>query len=80
VLGGHGRHGQTAIFHRAELKTLVTLHVNEAGKGGELTHDETTIISGALELIEKKAKDAMTLLCQTFAIDVNAKLDRSWRG
>uniref|UniRef100_A0A0D9VXB7 CNNM transmembrane domain-containing protein n=1 Tax=Leersia perrieri TaxID=77586 RepID=A0A0D9VXB7_9ORYZ len=68
--------GHTALFRRAELKTLVTLHGNEAGKGGELTHDETTIIAGALELTEKKAKDAMTSLCQTFAIDINAKLDR----
>ncbi|KAL5218180.1 hypothetical protein ABZP36_018864 [Zizania latifolia] len=66
----------TALFRRAELKTLVTLHGNEAGKGGELTHDETTIIAGALELTEKKTKDAMTTLCQTFAIDINANLDR----
>ncbi|KAK3146486.1 hypothetical protein QOZ80_3BG0267030 [Eleusine coracana subsp. coracana] len=69
-------HGHTALFRRAELKTLVTLHGNEAGKGGELTHDETTIIAGALELTEKKAKDAMTPICQTFVIDINAKLDR----
>ncbi|KAG8097765.1 hypothetical protein GUJ93_ZPchr0013g36488 [Zizania palustris] len=68
--------GHTALFRRAELKTLVTLHGNEAGKGGELTHDETTIIAGALELTEKKAKDAMTSLCETFVIDINAKLDR----
>ncbi|XBH82482.1 hypothetical protein VPH35_071123 [Triticum aestivum] len=69
-------HGKAALFRRAELKTLVTLHGNEAGKGGELTHDETTIIAGALELSEKKAKDAMTPLCDTFVIDINAKLDR----
>jgi len=25
----------------------------QAGKGGELTHDETTIIQGALDLTEK---------------------------
>ena len=50
----------------------------QAGKGGELTHDETTIIAGALELSEKKAKDAMTPLCDTFVIDINAKLDRYW--
>ncbi|ONK64840.1 uncharacterized protein A4U43_C07F30530 [Asparagus officinalis] len=68
--------GHVALFRRAELKTLVNLHGNEAGKGGELTHDETTIIAGALELSEKKARDAMTPLCQTFAIDINAKLDR----
>ncbi|XP_035846025.1 uncharacterized protein LOC118492237 [Helianthus annuus] len=49
---------QIALFRRAELKTLVNLHGNEAGKGGELTHDETTIIAGALELSEKTASDA----------------------
>ncbi|GLT44249.1 hypothetical protein SLA2020_181580 [Shorea laevis] len=52
--------GHEALFRRAELKTLVDLHSNEAGKGGELTHDETTIIAGALELSEKTARDAMT--------------------
>ncbi|PKA54238.1 DUF21 domain-containing protein [Apostasia shenzhenica] len=64
-----------ALFRRAELKTLVNLHGNEAGKGGELTYDETTIIAGALELIEKKASDSMTHLSQIFSIDINAKLD-----
>ncbi|KMT17551.1 hypothetical protein BVRB_2g036920 [Beta vulgaris subsp. vulgaris] len=44
--------GQSALLRRAELKTFVNFHGNEAGKGGDLTHDETTIITGALELIE----------------------------
>ncbi|PIN17665.1 putative membrane protein [Handroanthus impetiginosus] len=70
-------HRHKALFRRAELKTLVNLHGNEAGKGGELTHDETTIIAGALELSEKTASDAMTPISETFAIDINAKLDRS---
>uniref|UniRef100_A0A5B6ZB70 DUF21 domain-containing protein n=1 Tax=Davidia involucrata TaxID=16924 RepID=A0A5B6ZB70_DAVIN len=69
-------HGHVALFRRAELKTLVNLHGNEAGKGGELTHDETTIIAGALELTEKTASDAMTPISETFAVDINAKLDR----
>ncbi|CAK9164614.1 unnamed protein product [Ilex paraguariensis] len=69
-------HGHVALFRRAELKTLVNLHGNEAGKGGELTHDETTIIAGALELTEKTARDAMTPLSETFSIDINAKLGR----
>ncbi|XVE48649.1 hypothetical protein DITRI_Ditri01bG0019000 [Diplodiscus trichospermus] len=69
-------HGHVALFRRAELKTLVNMHGNEAGKGGELTHDETTIIAGALELTEKTAKDAMTPISETFAVDINAKLDR----
>lgn len=69
-------HGHVALFRRAELKTLVNMHGNEAGKGGELTHDETTIIAGALELSEKTASDAMTPISETFAIDINAKLGR----
>ncbi|CAI9294488.1 unnamed protein product [Lactuca saligna] len=69
-------HEHVALFRRAELKTLVNLHGNEAGKGGELTHDETTIIAGALELTEKTASDAMTPISETFSVDINAKLDR----
>ncbi|KAF2320745.1 hypothetical protein GH714_030481 [Hevea brasiliensis] len=69
-------HGHVALFRRAELKTLVNFHGNEAGKGGELTHDETTIIAGALELSEKTVGDAMTPISETFAIDINAKLDK----
>ncbi|PPR98812.1 hypothetical protein GOBAR_AA21857 [Gossypium barbadense] len=69
-------HGHVALFQRAELKTLVNLHGNEAGKGGELTHNETTIIAGALELSAKTAKDAMTPLSEAFTVDINAKLDR----
>lgn len=73
-------HGQVALFRRAELKTLVDMHGNEAGKGGELTHDETTIIAGALELTEKTAAVAMTPISDTFAIDINGKLDRDLMG
>ncbi|KAI4296502.1 hypothetical protein L6164_036455 [Bauhinia variegata] len=69
-------HRHEALFRRAELKTLVDLHGNEAGKGGELTHDETTIIAGALELTEKKASDAMTPISEIFSIDINSRLDR----
>ena len=48
----------------------------QAGKGGELTRDETTIIAGALELTEKTVRDVMTPISRTFAIDINAKLNR----
>ncbi|KAH6833221.1 CBS domain protein [Perilla frutescens var. hirtella] len=68
--------GHRTLFRRAELKTLVNFHGNEAGKGGELTHDETTIIAGALELSDKTASDAMTPISEIFSIDINAKLDR----
>ncbi|GJU33113.1 DUF21 domain-containing protein-like protein isoform X1 [Tanacetum coccineum] len=70
-------HEHVALFRRAELKTLVNMHGNEAGKGGELTHDETTIIAGALELTEKTASDAMTPISDTFSVDINANLDRN---
>ncbi|KAG4381243.1 hypothetical protein AAZX31_15G099000 [Glycine max] len=64
-----------ALFRRAQLKVLVSIHSQEAGKGGELTHDETTIISGALDLTEKTAEAAMTPIESTFSLDVNSKLD-----
>ncbi|GLU08814.1 hypothetical protein SLE2022_257010 [Rubroshorea leprosula] len=64
-----------ALFRRAQLKVLVSIHSQEAGKGGELSHDETTIISGALDLTEKTAEEAMTPIESTFSLDVNSKLD-----
>ncbi|KAJ4773809.1 CBS domain protein (DUF21) [Rhynchospora pubera] len=68
------------LMRRSELKTLVDMHGNEAGKGGELTHDETTIISGALDLTQKTAKDSMTPIIETFSLDINAKLDMHTMG
>ncbi|URE26823.1 DUF21 domain-containing protein [Musa troglodytarum] len=68
-------HNESALFRRAQLKALVSIHSQEAGKGGELTHDETTIISGALDLTEKTAEAAMTPIESTFSLDVNSKLD-----
>ncbi|XP_051131350.1 putative DUF21 domain-containing protein At1g03270 [Andrographis paniculata] len=70
VLGHHD-----ALFRRQQLKALVSIHSQEAGKGGELTHDEATIISGALDLTEKTAEAAMTPIESTFSLDVNSKLD-----
>ncbi|XP_042038803.1 tyrosine--tRNA ligase, chloroplastic/mitochondrial-like isoform X2 [Salvia splendens] len=72
--------GHSALLRRAELKTLVDMHGNEAGKGGELSHNETTIISGALDLTAKTAKDAMTPLSSVFSLDLNAKLDNDTMG
>ncbi|XP_020102959.1 DUF21 domain-containing protein At4g14240-like [Ananas comosus] len=68
-------HNESALFRRAQLKALVSIHGKEAGKGGELTHDETTIISGALDLTEKTAEEAMTPIESTFSLDVDSKLD-----
>ncbi|KAJ7969872.1 DUF21 domain-containing protein [Quillaja saponaria] len=60
--------GHAALLERAELKSLVNLHANEAGKGGQLSHHETTIRAGALDLTEKTAKDAMTPVTLHFPI------------
>ncbi|EPS59143.1 hypothetical protein M569_15667, partial [Genlisea aurea] len=70
-----GKKKRNALLGREELKTLITMHGNEAGRGGELSHDETTIISGALDLTEKTAKDAVTPLSHVFSLDLDAKLD-----
>ncbi|KAI3854146.1 hypothetical protein MKX03_022159 [Papaver bracteatum] len=67
---GHG-----VILRRAELMTFVDFHGNEAGKGGDLTHDETTIIAGALEMTEKTVKDAMTPISNAYCIPLNSTLD-----
>ncbi|KAL6123178.1 hypothetical protein ACLB2K_075701 [Fragaria x ananassa] len=70
----------SALLRRAELKTLVDLHANEAGKGGDLSHHETTIIGGALDLTQKTAEDAMTPISETFSLDINSKLDMNTLG
>lgn len=40
-----------------------------------MTQDETTIITGALDMTQKTAKDAMTPLPKIFSLDINSKLD-----
>uniref|UniRef100_F6GX30 CNNM transmembrane domain-containing protein n=1 Tax=Vitis vinifera TaxID=29760 RepID=F6GX30_VITVI len=46
-----------ALFRRAQLKALVSIHGQEASKVGEFTHDETTNVSGALGLTEKTVEE-----------------------
>ncbi|KAK6941812.1 hypothetical protein RJ641_027189, partial [Dillenia turbinata] len=64
-----------SLLRRAELKTFVDFHGNELGKGGDLTHDETTTISGALELTEKTAKNAMTAISKAFSLSLDGTLN-----
>ncbi|TKY45263.1 DUF21 domain-containing protein [Spatholobus suberectus] len=55
--------------------------LSNAGKGGELSHHETSIITGAMDLTQRTAKDAMTPIPETFSLDINSKLDmvyESW--
>ncbi|KAE8713408.1 Leucine carboxyl methyltransferase [Hibiscus syriacus] len=51
------------------------IHGNEAGKGGDPTLDETTIIAGPLEMAEKTAKVAMTPISNAFSLDLDTTLD-----
>jgi len=66
-------HDDSALFRRSQLKALVSIHGKEAG--GYLTHDETTIISGALDLTLKTVEEAMTPIESAFSVDINSKLD-----
>ncbi|KAF2309976.1 hypothetical protein GH714_006033 [Hevea brasiliensis] len=45
------------------------------GKGGDLTHDETTIITRAHDLTLKTAKDAMTPISKAFSLNLDATLN-----
>ncbi|GJZ28962.1 DUF21 domain-containing protein [Tanacetum coccineum] len=67
--------GHSMLLRRAELKTLVDMHGDKAGKGGELTNDEITIITGALDLAQKTVKDAMTPISEIFSLELNSKLN-----
>jgi hypothetical protein len=56
---------------RAELKELVRMH----GEKHALDEEESTIIMGALEMIEKKAEDAMTPIENAFMLEETTLLD-----
>ncbi|ORX81142.1 DUF21-domain-containing protein [Basidiobolus meristosporus CBS 931.73] len=70
ILGEH--HG--VIYRRAELRELVSLH--ESTQGGSLTHDEVTIIQGALDLSGKTVKEVMTPMKYVFSLSFESRLDR----
>ena len=48
------------LFRRPQLKALVDIHGAQGGHGGDLSTDETTIISGALDMTHKSVESAMT--------------------
>ncbi|KAI9292920.1 DUF21-domain-containing protein [Neoconidiobolus thromboides FSU 785] len=61
------------MYRRAELKELVAIHGST--NGGSLSHDEVTIIRGALDLSYKKAKDIMTSMKHVFMVDLECELN-----
>eukprot|EP00878_Enallax_costatus_P027684 GHUV01029827.1.p1 GENE.GHUV01029827.1~~GHUV01029827.1.p1 ORF type:complete len:584 (+),score=81.51 GHUV01029827.1:159-1910(+) len=67
----------TALFRRAQLKALVGLHSTDEGLGGNLTADEISIITGALDLTSKTAWTAMTPLDKVFMLASDRVLDEA---
>lgn len=64
------------LFRRAQLKALVDIHGSRerGGHGGELTADETMIISGALDLSHKTVASVMTPLARVVGCAVDTPL------
>jgi hypothetical protein len=69
-------HDKTGLMRRNQLKALVSMHNQDAGQGGELTMDETTIISGALELAGKVRNSCFcSMICtDCLLVDVQSLL------
>lgn len=85
-------HDHNEFYRRSHLKLLITMHTAHANTGGVqddeeghgplsgLSHDESTIIRGAIDMKAKTVKDAMTPLRAVFMLDKAAKLDRDLRS
>ena len=69
------QHG--ALLRRAQLTAFVDLHAEKEQWGGELTVDETNVITGALKLSAKPAVLAMTPLDKVFMLPRDLVLDRA---
>ncbi|KAA6425546.1 MAG: hypothetical protein FRX49_04443 [Trebouxia sp. A1-2] len=70
----------TALFRRAQLKALVDAHGLKEGLGGNLSHDEITVIRGALDLTHKTAADCMTPWDKVFMLPSDAILEEVTLG
>lgn len=69
------QHG--ALLRRAQLTAFVDLHAEGEQWGGELTVDETNVITGALKLSAKPAVLAMTPLDKVFMLPRDLVLSRA---
>jgi len=69
---------EEVLFRRAQLKALVDIHGHSEGHGGDLTTDETTIISGALDMTHKTAGSAMTPIERVQMVSADTEL--SWEA
>lgn len=71
---------ETALFRRAELRALVTMHAEDSTGESMLTAEEVTVIHGALDMANKTAEVAMTPLEKVFMVSADAILDRELLG
>ncbi|GAA5874390.1 hypothetical protein JCM16303_005838 [Sporobolomyces ruberrimus] len=68
------------IYRRTELKELVALHAESAGRHGDLEVDTVAIVGATLDLQAKTVRDAMTPVSSLFSLPVTAKLDYETLG
>ena len=69
------QHG--ALLRRPQLTAFVDLHAENSEWGGELSIDETNVITGALKLSAKPAAFAMTPLDKVFMLPQDLALGRA---
>lgn len=70
-------HEQQALLRRAQLKALMSLHVDSEGLGGELSAGEVNVITGALDLANKEACHGMTPLENVFMLPSDLILNQN---
>lgn len=71
ILGPH----DGIVYRRTELKELVALHAESAGRHGDLDVDTVAIVGATLDLQVKTVKQAMTPISDLFSLPITAKLD-----
>ncbi|GAA5945069.1 uncharacterized protein JCM15063_001649 [Sporobolomyces koalae] len=76
ILGAH----DGIVYRRAELKELVALHAESAGRHGDLATDTVAIVGATLDLQSKCVRDAMTPAERMFSLPITATLDYKTLG
>ncbi|GAA5913632.1 uncharacterized protein JCM6883_004029 [Sporobolomyces salmoneus] len=71
ILGPH----DGIVYRRTELKELVALHAESAGRHGDLDVDTVAIVGATLDLQVKTVREAMTPISSLFSLPITAKLD-----
>jgi metal transporter CNNM len=85
ALGPGGEEGEEGgavaapLLPRPQLRALVKLHARAGRRGapGVLSADEATIMTGALDLADKRVEAAMTPLSHVFSLPADARLDEN---